>query len=280
MTPPRSHRVLVPLVSLAIAAASAGFGAAHRRGGEQGKGLLVAEDLYARGMGELQRHHLAKAKSLLEGVQFNAQNRPALEPLVRLALADVLFYTGDSFSLIDARSKYVEFVTLYGDHPRAAYAQFQAGICSLKQISSPARDQSQTRASIADFEDVEKRYPDLVYSAPARGMIELTEVHLAEHEYLVGRYYVKRHAYFSAAERFRGILANYSRYAEKQKVYLELGRALILAKNRVEGTIYLDKLVADYPRDAHAAEARKLLASLSGGSPAGDAAKGAGPNQR
>ncbi len=274
----RPRRILALLATIALAAASTGCGAFHRGRGEQAKGLLVAEDLYARALGELERHHLAKAKSLLEGIQFNAENRPALEPAVRLALADVLFYGGDTISLIDARSQYVEFVTLYGNHSRAPYAQFQAGICSLKQISSPARDQSQTRTALADFEAVGKAYPQSKYADAARDMSELGEAHLAEHEFLVGRFYMKRNAYFSAAERFRGILESYPRYAEKQKVYLELGRALILAKNSIEGTIYLDKLVSDYPRDARAAEARRLLASLP--DTARDGAKVGDPERR
>ncbi len=220
-------------------------------------------------MRELAKRRLTRAKKLLEAIQFTAENRSALEPMVRLRLADVLFYTGDSISLIDARSKYIEFVTLYGDHPRAAYAQFQTGICSMAEIASPARDQSQTRVAITDFEDVEKRYPDSPYAPAARAMVEIAFRNLAEHEYLVGRFYMQRKAYFAAAERFRGILETYPAFAEKQKVYLELGRSLILAKNSVEGTIYLDKLVTDYPGDSHAAEARKLLATIAVGTSAG-----------
>jgi outer membrane protein assembly factor BamD len=258
----RFHGVPVLLAVVALLVSSAGCGSFHRRGAEQGKGLLVAEELYARATGEMERRHFTKAKSLLESMQFNPENRPTMEPQVRLALADVLFYTGDTISLIDARSKYVEFVTLYGTHPRAPYAQFQAGVCSLKQISSPARDQSQTRAALADLEEVGTSYPGSVYAGAARGMIARAEANLAEHEFVVGSFYLKRGAYSSSAERFKEILERYPRYAEKQKVYLELGRSLILAKNRVEGTIYLDKLVSDYPEDARAAEARKLLASL------------------
>jgi len=278
MTPHRPRRILVLPLALALAVASSGCGVLHRRGRDQAKALVAGEDLYVRAMGELERHRLSKAKSFLEGIQFTAENRAKLEPLVRLALADVLFYLGDSISLIDARSKYVEFVTLYGDHPRAPYAQFQTGACSLKQISSAARDQAQTRTTITDLDDVEKRYPASPYVAAARGMIDAAEVSLAEHEFAVGRFYMKRKSYFSAAERFRGILENFPRYDEKQKVYLEIGRALLLAKNRVEGTIYLDKLVTDYPGDASAAEAKKLLASLPEASRAGT--KGGEPKPR
>ncbi len=250
-----------------LAVGAAGCGAHHKAA--KGRGLAPGEELYAQAMAELEHRKLSKAKSLLESIQFTSENRSALEPLVRVALADTLFFTGDSISLIDARSKYIEFATLYGDHPRAPYAQFQTGVCSLAEISGPSRDQSQTRVAITDFQDVERRYPDSPYAPAARAMLEIAERNLAEHEYQVGRFYMQRKAYFAAAERFRGILDNYPRYSEKQKVYLDLGRALILTKNSVEGTIYLDKLVTDYPSDPRAAEARRLLASVGGGAGTG-----------
>jgi outer membrane protein assembly factor BamD len=271
MTNGRFRRCLIVLALVGLSAASRGFGAAQGRSKQPPKSRIAAEDLYAQAIGQLNRRHFTRAKAVLEGIQFTPENRSAVEPLVRLAVADTLFYTGDTISLIDARSKYVEFVTLYGGHPRAAYAQFQAGVCSLKQIGSPTRDQSQTRAALTDLEEVEKTYAGSVYADAARGLITEAEAHLAEHEFQVGRFYMHRRAYFSAAERFRGILDRYPGCVEKQKVYLELGRALILAKNAVEGTIYLDKLVSDYPKDARATEARKLLASLPAAPP--DAAK-------
>lgn len=220
-------------------------------------------DLYRRGMAELERHHLTKAKTLFEAVQFSAESRPTLEPAVRIALADVVFYTGDDLSLIDARSKYLEFVTLYGDNPLAPYAQFQAGVCALKQIVNPSRDQSQTRVAIEDLREIEKRWPASPYARASRTMIRTAEANMAEHEYIVGRFYLRRRAYLSASERFRGILEKYPDFAEKDKVYFDLGRSLILAKNRAEGSIYLDKLVADFPNGPYTAMAKRLLADAS-----------------
>lgn len=216
-------------------------------------------EFYQRALAELEKRHLPKAKSLLEAVQFTAENRAELEPLVRVSLADVMFYTGDDLSLIEARSKYIEFVTLYGDHPRAPYAQFQSGMCSLLQIAKPARDQSQTRLSIDDFRDVERRWPDSPYARAAEGMIRIAEMSLAEHEFTIGRYYVRRKAYLAASERFRGILESYPSFPSKDKVYLELGRSLILAKNRAEGSVYLDKLISDDPKGPYVAEAKRWL---------------------
>ena len=58
---------------------------------------------------------------------------------------------GLALAYIDARQLYLDFVTLYGDHERAPYAQFQAGVCALAQANQPSKDQSQTYAAFADL---------------------------------------------------------------------------------------------------------------------------------
>ncbi len=259
MTSARVRGLLVLVLAAAFVLPGAGCHPFRKRGtfvpGAAGPG----RENYERALEEIGRRHLTKAKSLLEAVQFTAENRAELEPEVRLALADVLFYTGDDYSLIEARSKYLEFVTLYGDHPRAAYAQFQTGMCSFRQVGHPTRDQGQTRIAIEDLLEIERRWPGSPYARAARGMVAAAERNLAEHEYEVGRFYARRKAYLAAADRFRGILDRYPSYPEKEKIYFELGRVLILGKNRAEGSIYLDKLLADYPGGRYASEARRYL---------------------
>lgn len=222
---------------------------------------LSAEGLYQRSQDELARSSLRKARLDLERIQFTAEDRPKLEPLVRLGLADVTFYQGDQISLIEARSKYMDFVTLYSDHPKAPYAQFQAGVCSLKQVRDPSRDQEQTQKAIADLKEVAKRYPKSSYVDPSLDMIDEAEKSLAEHEFKVGYFYYKRKSYLAAQERFRGILDRFPKYPEREKLYFYMGQALILGNNDAEGRIYLDKLLTDYPEGQFADDAKKALAA-------------------
>jgi outer membrane protein assembly factor BamD len=258
------RRVFAGLAIVAVLAV-AGEGCASRRKAKQEVELLTAEDLYRQGLASLQERKLRQARGYLERIQFSAQNRPELEPLVRLALADATFYAGDDLSLIEARSKYLDFVTLYGDHPQAPYAQFQAGVASLEQVSDPSRDQSQTQVALADLREVTRRWPTGPYAEAAQQMVGVAQGHLAEHEFLVARFYAKRKRYQAASDRLRGLLETYPRYAHKDQVYLLLGQALVKMNSTAEGRVYLDKLLADYPASEAAKEARKLLADLADG---------------
>lgn len=219
-----------------------------------------ATQLYDEGMRQLASRSFRKARTTLERIQIAAADRSRLEPLVRLGIADATFFIGDDASLIEARAKYLDFVLVYGDHPKAAYAQFQSGICSLKQVRDGSRDQSQTAIAVADFQEVEKRFPDSPYARAARQRIDVAEANLAEHEYVVGRFYYQRKKYFTAATRLRGLLEKYPRYRDRQKVYFYLGQALLKANSDAEGKIYLDKLVKDYPDGKFAPEAKRALA--------------------
>jgi len=254
-----SRRAAVPFVVLLLAAFVATGCAARRERSRAEARIIDPAELYRRGMDEIAKGRYTRAKTFLDRIQYSPEGRVGLEPLVRLALADVAFYTGDDLSLIDARSKYLDFVTLYGDHPKAPYAQVQAGICSLEQANSPSRDQSQTRVAINDLREVERRYPQSPYARAAADLIVRAESNLAEHDFLVGRFYFKRKAWLSASERFRGILDRYPNFGGKEKVYYELGQTLLRMNNRTEAELYLGRLVDDYPNGRYAAEAKRLL---------------------
>jgi len=260
MTGTRMQRAL-PIALIALLAAS---GCAHKKEVQEAElEHLSAQGLYDRSQQELAQGSLRKAKMDLERIQFTAEDRPKLEPLVRLGLADVTFYQGDSISLIEARSKYMDFVTLYSDHSKAPYAQMQAGVCSLKQVRDPSRDQAQTQKAIADLREVGKRYPKSAYVDPAQDMIDEAERSLAEHEFTVGFFYYKRKSWEAASQRFRTILDQYPKYPEREKLYFYMGSSLIQANNDAEGRIYLDKLLTDYPEGKFAEDARKSLAAAN-----------------
>ena len=222
---------------------------------------LTPEQLYQRGVELLEEGKYLSSVETLQEIdwRFVGSNRNELEPLVKLALADATFYQDTIISLIDARQMYLDFVTLYGDHRLASYAQFQGGMCSLKQVRSPAKDQTETFAAFRDLRQVLRRYPNSLYARAAQDMIRRAEGSLAEHEFLIGRFYMKRKFYIAAQERFRNIIDRYPTYAQTEKVYFYLGRTLLLNDNEVEARIYLGKLISDFPDGNYVEQAQEAL---------------------
>jgi len=265
MPRPSQARACAALLALAALLPVIGTGCAAARGRRSGPGAdyLSAEERYRDGIAWLNRRRLTRAVSSLSKIyQYTPENRAALEPLVRLGLADATFYQNNDIAWIDARSMYLDFVTLYSDHKLAAYAQFQSGVCSLKQVRHPSRDQTETRQAIEDLKETERLYPGSTYAAAARLKANEAEARLADHEILVGRFYVTKKKYLAAVERFKTALERYPHYPEKDKLYFLLGDSLVRANNPEEGRLYLDKLVQDYPDGKYAEPARKALAQV------------------
>lgn len=250
--------VVLPLAALLLVLPSCASKRNERK--QREAGFLTASSLYQSARVEFERRNLRKARTLLEKIQFSGEDRQTLEPLVRLLLADSTFYLGDDLSLIEARSKYLDFVTLYGDHALAPYAQFQAGVCSLRQAANPSRDQSETAVAIADLRDVIRRFPESPFALAAKDALVRAETNLAEHEFLVGRFYLQKRKYRAATARFRGLMETYPHYEHREKLYFHMGKALLLGESVSEGKSWLDRLLADYPRSEYAKEAKSLLA--------------------
>ena len=224
--------------------------------------FLTTEELYQKGREYLANSELRKARQMFERINMTEDARE-LEPMVRLSMADATFYAGDSLSLIDARPLYDDFVILYGDHQRAPYAKLQAGVCLLQQVNHPSRDQSMTYESIKDLGGVIQRYPGSDYAQVAQIKIDNARNNLAEHDFLIGKFYLKKKAYQPAERRFRKVLLEYPAYPDRDKLYFSLGKTLVLADNMEEGRIYLGKLIEGWPDSRYAKDAKKLLAKDS-----------------
>ncbi len=257
----RGRATLVGVAALTGCVLLAPGCAGRRERRQAAQALMTDEVLLQRALEALSHRNLARARDYLERIEFLVESqRQWLQPLVRVLLADVTFYRGDDLSLIEARSKYLDFVTFYGDHPLAPYAQFQAGMCSLKQVRHPSRDQSQTRVAIDDLREVLRRYPETYYAGAAREMIRLAESNLAEHEFLIGRYYLRHKVPKAAVARFQRVLDEYPYYRERDKLYFYISQALLADHREAEASEYLDRLLRDYAGSAFADEARKFVA--------------------
>jgi outer membrane protein assembly factor BamD len=225
---------------------------------------LSASATFDRATELLAKRQLSQAMSALKRIQFAPASRAEIEPLTRLALADATFYQGTTIAWIDARNLYLDFVTLNGDHPLAPYAQLQVGLCSLKQVSQPSKDQALTRQAIQDLDAVRRRWPDSRYVDAARSLASEARANLAESEFLIGRFYLKKKNFTAAIDRFRGIMIGFPDYPDVEKVLFHLARAHVLAGNEAEARLYLDTLVTRDPSGAYVSRAQKTLGAMDG----------------
>ncbi|MEW5807609.1 MAG: outer membrane protein assembly factor BamD [Acidobacteriota bacterium] len=221
--------------------------------------LKSNEDIYKEAQTKIENGKLRSALTTLKNVGVKEEISKELAPLIFLATADANFYANDMLSIADSAKSYSEFVTYYADHKMAPYAQFQIGMCYYRLTNTPENDQEQTFKAIDEFKKVKTLNAESPYVRAADGMISKCEEKIAEHEFLIGKFYHKKKAYQAAAGRFRGILNGYEEYPEKEKIYYFLGDSLLKMDSSSEGKIYLDKVVKDFPNSKYARNASEIL---------------------
>ena len=124
-----------------------------------------------------------------------------------LLMSAYAFYNAQEYdSCIGAATRYV---TLHPGSPDAAYAQYLIAASHYDQIQDISRDQGRTEKAIAALEEVIRKYPTSEYAVSAKTKLEGARDQLAGREMSIGRYYLKKHDYIAAINRFKTVVTQY-----------------------------------------------------------------------
>ncbi len=180
-----------------------------------------AEKLYAEGQKLLSQKEYKKAAKQFEEVERQHPYSPwARRGILMTAFAHYERNEYDNTILAANR-----FVTLYPGHKDAPYAYYLIGLSYYEQIIDVGRDQRVTQQALDALTEVERRFPDSQYAADSKRKSILARDHLAGKEMKVGRYYLKKHAYVAAINRFRTVVTNYQTTSHTPEALMRLSEA-------------------------------------------------------
>ena len=207
---------------------------------------MPKEEAYARGEALVKKKKYETGRQYLRFVAENYANDP-IGRQASLRLADSFFDEKTQLGYLEAGVRYKDFRNRYPSHPRSDYALFRLAQCSDKQAEGPDREQTNTRQAATSYRELIINYPDSPYATEARARLGVMRNLLAEHEYLVGHFYLKRKAWRAARGRMEFILAAYPEYAGLDKVLYEAGLLEGKMGNRDEEKSLWQRLRKDYP---------------------------------
>ncbi|MGB3810513.1 MAG: outer membrane protein assembly factor BamD [Parvibaculum sp.] len=101
------------------------------------------------------------------------------------------------------------YISLHPGSKEVSYAYYLVALCYYEQISDVGRDQQMTQNALASLTAVIQRFPQSEYARDARLKFDLTRDHLGGKEMEIGRYYLKKHDYIAAINRFRVVVEQY-----------------------------------------------------------------------
>ena len=211
---------------------------------EQGKSFLEAEK-YARAR-----------PFLLHAFEVEPNSKIGREAL--LLAADTFYLEGGTSNYIQAEAKYRDFLNRFPTSDRASYSQFQVASSLARRMERPDRDQSTTRKALAAFEDLLRQYPTSEYAAQARDEMRLLRDNLAEHEMVVGRFYIRYGIGSASVKRLEYLLSAYPEYSQKDKALFYLGQAYVLAKRSDDARSTFERLRTQHPDSPYIKEIGKL----------------------
>jgi outer membrane protein assembly factor BamD len=114
------------------------------------------------------------------------------------------------------------YLALHPGTQEAALAQDIIAASYYDRISSPSRDQGETKKAIAEMETLLRRYPNSEYADETRKRIKLAKDTLAASEMTVGRYWEKKGNYLAAVNRFRTVVTEYQQTSHVEEALMRL----------------------------------------------------------
>lgn len=217
---------------------------------------LSAEESLAEGKELMSQQKYPRARAYLvhafEVEPNSAKGREAL-----LLAADTLYQEGGSTNYLQAEAKYRDFLNRFPTSDRAAYAQFQMANSLAKRMERPDRDQSVTRKALTAFEELLRQYPTTEFAAQARDQIRVVRDNLAEHEFVVGKFYLRYGIPVATAQRLEYLLENFPEYSAKDKALFYLGQAYDAAGRAEDADATFKRLERQYPESTFIAEVPK-----------------------
>jgi outer membrane assembly lipoprotein YfiO len=234
-------------LALLVLAALAGLGAGCKSGEAVDPILrLSAEESLARGWELMADEKYARARDFLshafEVAPNTVEGREAL-----LLVADCFYLDGGRGNYIQAEAKYRDFLNRFPTSDRAPYVQFQIANSLAQRMGRPDRDLTATHEALEAYLDLLRLYPTSEYAAQAREKIRLVEENLAEHEYVVGDFYLRYRLPRAAAERFEYLLETYPAYSGKERVLYKLGVAQARGLLPEEARETFERLAREFP---------------------------------
>ena len=159
-----------------------------------------------------------KAAEIFERID---QLYPYSEESKRATLMAAVAYqkAGKGAEAVAAARRYLQ---LHPGTKDAAQAQQIIAGSYFDRVSSPTRDQGETKKAIAELETLIRHYPNSEYTEESKRRIKLARDTLAASEMSVGRYWQKKGNYLAAVNRFKTVVTDYQQTAHVEEALMRL----------------------------------------------------------
>lgn len=174
---------------------------------------LDKNTIYERAEGLYEAKKYQDARKLFSFVYDSFPNDP-LGHKAALRVADTYAAKTNVTNLTEARLRYRDFANRYPNDPDRDYALFMVGQTYSARKLRPDRDLSPIHEALGAYQQLVNLYPNSQYAPEAEERMGGLEELLAEHEWLVAKYYYRNKRWIGAKWRLEYIQENYQEYTK------------------------------------------------------------------
>lgn len=213
------------------------------------------EEIYTKALDDMAKKRYARAALYFDEVE--RQHPYSVWARRAMLLSAYAYYESNKYEeAIEAADR---FISLHPGNKNVAYAFYLKAICNYERISDVGRDQGMTIAAYESLREVVRRFPNSEYARDARLKIDMTQDHLAGKEMTVGRFYLERHNYIAAINRFRTVIENYQTTTHVPEALHRLTEAYLALGIDREAQVSAAVLGYNYPGSKWYADSYRLL---------------------
>ena len=203
-----------------------------------------SQELLDEGLALMERKKYDQAAQKFENAILNAETPNEAQSAQRM-LADAYFMNE---AYLDAIAAYEVYYDLYYHESYASYVLNRLGLSYSAISMHPKRDQTYTLKSAEYFEQLEALFPEEFEEYGAEAERQKMYVKLSEHEYQVGRFYMRIGKPESAILRFKYLQDTYPTSPRLEESYVSaVESALRLDDNGAAAAQCLQELTDNYP---------------------------------
>ena len=224
--------------------------------------------LFDKAVENIERHRYELARITLQTL-INTYPDSEYIAKAKLAIADSWYREGTSSGLAQAEAEYKDFITFFPNMEESAESQLKICEIHYDQLQKPDRDNLHAVRADQECRQLLLRYPNTVFRDEAEQRLRNVQEVIAEGEYRVGLFYVKKGSFRAGANRLQAVTDHYPLFSKADAALWTLGDNYErLGDNYEEQQVAAyRKIVSDYPLSPYVEQAKEKLRAMERDTP-------------
>lgn len=227
--------------------------------------------LFDKAVENIERHRYELARITLQTL-INTYPDSEYIAKAKLAIADSWYREGTSEGLAQAEAEYKDFITFFPNMEEAAESQLKICQIHYNQLQKPDRDTLHAVRADQECRQLLLRYPNTVFLDETQQLLRNVQEVIAEGEYRVGMFYVKKGSFRAGVNRLQGVTDHYPLFSKADESLWLLGENYGKLGDNFEDqqVAAYQKIVSDYPLSPYVEGAKEKLGALQREAPETD----------